>query len=194
VALVDVAAFGETGLYAARRGACGTPAPVRLGPVIAPRDSVEGVTVAQLARTDAGTVALGGPMVPRFAFPPGAERAGLPAFKPSPSGLVDTEYPCRIDTLTDRIVVTGPPSGIVSVGGYRNRMRDLQETVAEIDPGATLAALAEPVLGHRLVGDAPDDGTLGARLAELGLNPLVVGAFRNPRDAAAAWSAALTGR
>jgi hypothetical protein len=186
VALVDVAVFGETGLYATRRGSNGKPAPVPLGPVVAPRSSANGVLVAELARTESGTVAFRGPMVPRFPFPPGAERAGLPAFKPGRGELVDTGYTCRIDAATQGVVVTGPPPGIVSVGGYRFLMRDLQEIVGRIDGSATLAALPDSLLGHRLIGNAPDRDALGTTLAELGLNPLVVAAFHDRRGATAA--------
>ena len=41
--------------------------------------------------------ALRGPMVPRYAFPPGIERSGLPHFEIDRFGLVDTGYTCRID-------------------------------------------------------------------------------------------------
>ena len=101
------------------RGAGGRAAPIPFGPVMAPRGSSGAVVVAELAGTPASTVALRGPMVPRHAFPPGIERSGLPHFKIERSGLVDTGYTCRVDSASKAMVVTGPPLGIVSVGGYR---------------------------------------------------------------------------
>jgi len=51
-------------------------------------------------------------MVPHHSFPPGIEGSGLPYFKIGPRGFVDTGFPCRIDSISEGIVVTGPPSGI----------------------------------------------------------------------------------
>ena len=127
--LVDVPIFGEAGFV--RRAAVpdGRAAPhsVRTGRGAARQQ--ERAVVAELSRTAAGTVALRGPMVPRHAFPPGIERSGLPHFKIDRFGLVDTGYTCRIDAATKAMVVTGPPSGIVSVGGYRFPLQELQEAV-----------------------------------------------------------------
>ena len=44
-------------------------------------------------------------------------------------------------------MVTGPPAGIVGVGGYRFPLHDLQEMVGRIDGAATLAALPDPIVG-----------------------------------------------
>ena len=41
------------------------------------------------------------------------------------AALVDTGYTCRVDSVTEAIVVTGPPSGMISVGGYRFPLQDL---------------------------------------------------------------------
>jgi hypothetical protein len=177
--LVDVPIFGEAALLPARRGADGRPSPIPVGPIIAPRGRAHGVEVAELTRTDAGTVAARGPMVPRHSFPPGIERSGLPYFKIDHRGLVDSGYSCRIDSLTQAIVVTAPPSGIVSVGGYRFPLRDLQDVVGRIDGAATLAVLPDPIIGQRLIGNAPDRDTMQAALDAVGVNPIVVAAFRD---------------
>jgi hypothetical protein len=177
--LVDVPIFGEAALLPARRGADGRPGSIPVGPIIAPRGSADGVAVAELTRTDAGTVAARGPMMPRYSFPPGIERSGLPYFKIDHRGLVDSGYSCRLDSLTQAIVVTAPPSGIVSVGGYRFPLRHLQDVVGRIDGAATLAVLPDPIIGQRLIGNAPDRGTMQAALDAAGINPLVVAAFRD---------------
>ena len=116
---VDVSTFGEIALVPARRGSDGRPSRLTLGPVGAPRTHQDGIVIAELARTAAGTIAARGPMVPRRAFPPGVERAGLPYLRIGPDELIDTGYPCRFDAASGAIAVTGEPAGIVSVGGYR---------------------------------------------------------------------------
>jgi hypothetical protein len=186
IGLVDVPLFGEAVLMPGRRAADGKPRPLPLGPAVAPRGSADGTVVAELTRTDAGTLAARGPMVPHHVFPPGIERSGLPYFKVGPRGVVDTGYTCRIDSAGSAITVTGPPAGIVSVGGYRFPLHDLQEVISRIDGGATLAALPDPIIGQRLIGNASDRATMQAALNAVGVNPIVVAAFRDrsERDAA----------
>ena len=41
---------------------------------------------------------------------------------------------------------------MVSVGGYRLPLHELQEAIGKIDSSATLTALPDPVIGQRLVG------------------------------------------
>src|SRR5262249_58597448 len=107
--LVDVHIFGETALLAACRAPGGKAAPIALGPVTAPRGAAGAVLVAEIQRTGAGTVALRGPMVPRFAFPPGAERGSAPYLNVGPHRLAHTPYPSRIDPHTPPPPATAPP-------------------------------------------------------------------------------------
>jgi AMP-binding enzyme len=197
ITLVDVAIFGETGLAPARRGPGGKPRPMRAGSILAPCGSADGVVVAELMRTDAGTVALRGPMVPQHSFPPGIEASGLAYFKIGPGGAADSGYTCRVDSVTDAIVVTGPPSGMVSVGGYRFPLHDLREIVNRVDSSATIAALPDPLIGQRLIGNAADRETMQAALNLVGVNPLIVAAFGDRSGLTAPLldsSVALTGR
>ena len=99
--------------------------------------------------------------------------------------MVDTGYTCRVDSVTKAMVVTGPPSGIVSIGGYRFPLRELQDIAGRVDSRSTLAALPDSLVGHRLIGNAPDRDAIQTTLNELGLNPLVAAAFRDRRDRAA---------
>ncbi len=179
IALVDVAIFGEAGVIAARRNADGRAVPMPLGPLMAPRQESGGVLVAELVATPAGTLAIRGPMVPRHAFPPGIERSGLPHFNIDRSGLVDTGYTCRIDSATKAMEVTGPPAGIVCVGGYRFRLPELQDAVKRIDRSARLVALPDPLIGRRFIGNAQKRDVVLAALNTVGVNPLVVAAFRD---------------
>ncbi len=145
--------------------------------MFAPRSPKGTLVAAEIATTAHGTVALRGPMVPRAPFPPGADRSGLPYFKVAPNGFVDTGYACRLDS--NAMVVTGPPPGIVSIGGYRFVVRELQDLVSSVaDSDATLAVLPDALAGHRLAGTATDRDAIQAALATRGANPLLVGAFR----------------
>jgi hypothetical protein len=177
VSFVDVAIFGETALVAASRDGDGGPAPFLPGPIAAPRDGAGGIVVAEMVQSETGTVVFRGPMVPHHAFPPGIERSGLPHFKIGRGGLVDTGYRCRLDPDTEAMIVTEPPLGTISVGGYRLPLRDLQDVVGRVDAGATLGALPDPVVGHRLIGAAADRATVQAALNAVGVNPIVVAAF-----------------
>jgi len=181
VGMTDVAVFGEVGVIASRRGPTGQPAPLSVGPVPAPRDAPGAFVVAEVRRTDKGTVAFAGPMVPRCAFPPGTEDASLPALKVSADGFVDSGYACRVDP-DGAMTVTGPPPGLVSVGGYRFAARDLDEAVRGIESAATLAALPDALAGHRLAGAAADPAHVREALAAEGANPLLAGAFHEQRQ------------
>ena len=182
--MIDVQVFGEAGLIAALRGPDGTPLTIPFGTVSAPRDPKGTVVVAEIAPTASRTVALRGPMVPRVPFPPDAERSGLPYFKVAANGFVDTGYTCRPGSPT--LVVTGPPPGIVSIGGYRFVERDLKDLVGRVGKGdGTLAVLPDAFAGHRLAGIAADHDAVEAALAKYGANPLLIGAFRKRRRPAA---------
>jgi hypothetical protein len=183
-ALTDVMVFGEVGLFGARRGTDRQPAPIPAGSVTAPRGTAAAVPVGEVMRSDAGTLALRGPMVPRQAFPPGAERTGEPILKVLRTGFVDTGYTCRIDVETDMIMVSGPPPGIVSVGGYRFVLNELQDIVKATNEDAELAALPDALSGHRLAGNAVDRGAVQAALEQHGANPLLADAFRVRRKQA----------
>ncbi len=184
VNLVDVAIFGEVGLVAGRRGDDGKPAAIPLGPIVTPRPDagMSAVRLAELARSQTGTVALRGPMVPHHSYPPGRERSGLPQLKIGSGGFIDTGYSCRIDDATGAVVVTGPPMATVGVGGYRFPLPDLRDVIGRVEAGATLAAVSDSLLGQRLVGRAADHATIRAALKAVGINPLVVAAFADGGD------------
>jgi hypothetical protein len=184
-ALMDVVVFGETGLIAANRSADGRPAGLVPGPARrtrdngndGPRDS--GPLLIEAARTRDGTLALRGPMVPRFPFPPGTAPALQTAA--DADGFVDTFYPCRVSGGSGALVVTGPPAGVVSMGGYRFIPARIQETVSQLERGAMLAAFPDGLTGQRLAGIAVHRDAIRDALAQAGFNPLVVDAFRARR-------------
>ena len=91
---------------------------------------------------------------------------------------VDTGYAARIDR-NGAIIITAPPAGIVSVGGYRFLSNDLNEWARRLGQGALLTALPDRLNGHRLAGRAQSNARAREALTELGLNPLMVDAFRD---------------
>jgi AMP-binding enzyme len=176
--LTDVYLFGEAGLFAACRAADGAPAPILPGPHGAPR-SVAGSSVAgETLITPKGTLGLRGPMVAAAAYAPAVPPSDSLVAQP-PRDHVDTGYAARLDRSTGAICITAPPSGIMAVGGYRFLSQDLQEWARRLGQGALLTALPDRLSGYRLAGRAQDNSRAREALGELGLNPLMVEAFRD---------------
>lgn len=170
--VVDVPVFGEIGLLALPRGTDGTPGDI-------PALPVGTTTNPDIMRAASGTLALRGAMVPARPCPPGSPRGPQFNLTVGPDGFADTLFPCHIDRATGRLVIDGPPAGLVSVGGYRFATRDLNDLVAPIDPDGSVATLPDALAGHRLAGVGDDREAICEKLAEQGANPLVVGAFRD---------------
>jgi hypothetical protein len=160
--MTDIYLFGEAGLFGARRGDDGAPTPILPGPYGAPR-AVAGSSVA-------GEVLL----TPKGTIPSSHLLVAQP-----PLDYVDTGYAARLDRSTGAILITAPPSGIMAVGGYRFLSQDLQEWAKRLGQGAMLTALPDRLCGHRLAGRANNNARAREALAELGLNPLMVEAFRD---------------
>jgi len=171
VTLMDVAAFGETALLAARRPPGGRTLPWPLGPVAI---GSGGDPSADVALTPGGTLGVSGALAASPYRPYGDDE---PADASTAGGHVDTRYPCRLAGNT--LVVTAPPADIVAVGGYRFAMHDLQHMVRGLDAHGVLAALPHAVCGHRLAGHATDPVTMRNMLETMGINPLLTAAFRN---------------
>jgi AMP-binding enzyme len=175
--VVDVPVFGEVGLVALLRSRDGAPAEL-------PAQHSSGAPVSpglELMRNASGTLCVRGSMVPAHPCPPGSPRGPQFNLTVGPDGFVDTQFPCHVERATGGLVLDGPPNGIVSVGGYRFAVRDLQDTVAPLDPDGSVAALPDALAGHRLAGIGGDRGAMCGKLAEQGANPLVIGAFRDKR-------------
>jgi hypothetical protein len=181
--VIDVQAFGEIGLIAARRGDDGKPTAIAFGAIAAPHGAKGATIVGEVQSTVRGTVALRGPMVPRSAFPAGTERAALPRLAIAADGFVDTGYPCW--SGRDTLAVTGPRPGLASVGGYHLPLRAMEDAVLQVHAGGTLAALPDALCGYRLAGSAVDRAAVATALGELGMQPLLVDAFRDRRRPAA---------
>ena len=183
-ALTDVYLFGEAGMFGARRTAAdGVPAPVKPGPHGAPRELPGSSIAGEILLTPKGTLGLRGPMVAVAAYAPPPPPSGSLIPQP-PRDYVDTEYAARLDRSTGAIAITAPPNGIMAVGGYRFLAADLHEWGRRLGQGALLTALPDRLSGHRLAGRAQDNGRAREALLELGLNPLMVEAFRDRSGAA----------
>ena len=180
VALTDVQVFGEVGLLAGHRGANGKPCATHFGLITARDARKDATVVAEIARSPKGTMAMRGGMVPRCAFPAGAEHTAFPFFRVADDGFVDTGYPCRPDKESNVLTLIGAPPAIASVGGYRFALRELEESVNGLDCEATLAVLPDALTGQQLAGSAPDRTYTQEALIRLGVNPLLVEAF-SPR-------------
>jgi hypothetical protein len=177
--LTDLYLFGEAGLFAARRIADdGAPALIKPGPHGAPRELPGSSIAGDILLTPRGTLGLRGPMIPVAAYaPPPPPSDSL--ISAAPRDYVDTDYSARLDRATGAINITAPPSGIMAVGGYRFLAQDLQEWARRLGQGALLTALPDRLSGHRLAGRAHDNARARDALTELGLNPLMVEAFRD---------------
>jgi hypothetical protein len=176
--LTDVYLFGEAGLFGACRAADGAPTPILPGPHGAPRDIAGSSIAGETLLTSRGTLALRGPMVATAAYAP-ATPSSDSLVAQSPRDYVDTDYAARLDRSTGAICITAPPSGIMAVGGYRFLSQDLQEWAKRLGQGALLTALPDRTSGYRLAGRAQDNARAREALVELGLNPLMVEAFRD---------------
>jgi acyl-CoA synthetase (AMP-forming)/AMP-acid ligase II len=177
--LTDAYLFGEAGLFGARRTSDdASPALVKPGLHGAPRELPGSSISGEILLTPKGTLGLRGPMVAIAAYAPPAP-VGDSLIPQAPRDFVDTEYAARLDRTTGAIAITAPPSGIMAVGGYRFLAQDLQEWGKRLGQGALLTALPDRLSGHRLAGRAQDNARARDALSELGLNPLMVEAFRD---------------
>jgi hypothetical protein len=169
-------------MFGARRGQDGTPAVIKPGPHGAPRELPGSSIAGDILLTPRGTLGLRGPMIPVAAYAPPRPPSDLLIAAP-PRDFVDTDYAARLDRTTGAINITAPPSGIMAVGGYRFLAHDLHEWARRLGQGALLTALPDRLSGHRLAGRALDNARARDALTELGLNPLMVEAFRDRSNA-----------
>jgi hypothetical protein len=132
----------------------------------------------EILLTPKGTLGLRGPMVAVAAYAPPPQPSDS-LIAQAPRDYVDTEYAARLDRATGAIAITAPPNGVMAVGGYRFLAADLQEWGRRLGQGALLTALPDRLSGHRLAGRAQDNARARDALSELGLNPLMVEAFRD---------------
>ena len=174
----DLYLFGEAGLFGARRSADGAPVAIMPGSYGAPRAVASSSIAGEILITPKGTLGLRGPMVPVLAYAASSEPShSLVAAKPV--DYVDTGFAARLDRSSGAICITAPPNGVMAVGGYRFLAQDLTEWARRLGQNAMLTALPDRLSGYRLAGRASDNARARDALTELGLNPLMVEAFRD---------------
>lgn len=174
--LTDIYLFGEIGLFGARRLENGSAAPIKPGSFAAPRGAASSKNIGEIIVTPKATLALRGAMVPVAAYRIPSDDPLKEAAAPD---YVDTGYAAHLDRATGNIGITAPPVGIVGVGGYRFLSQDLDAWAKRLTAGAMLTALPDQLNGFRLAGRAGDNSRAREALGELGLNPLMVEAFRD---------------
>jgi hypothetical protein len=182
----DLYAFGEAGLFAIPRDAEGAPAPIFTGPRPLPgHAATQGSanqgstgTACDLFITKFGTLGLRGAMVPIAAYAQ-QNRSSDMLVSRTATDHVDTGYAARLERRNAAIRITAPPSGLLNVGGYRFLASDLNDWALRLPQGGMLTALPDRISGHRLAGRASDNARARAALSQLGLNPLMVEAFRD---------------
>ncbi len=181
--LTDVYLFGEAGLFGVKRLESGVPMPILPGPHGAPRHVADSTIVGETLLTAKGMLALRGPMVAAEAYALHSSSASTPVDQ-APLDHVNTGYFARLDPATGGIMITAPPPGLMTVGGYRFLLQDLQEWARRLGQGALLTGLPDRLSGYRLAGRAQDNARAREALTQLGLNPLMVEAFRDRSPAA----------
>jgi hypothetical protein len=96
--------------------------------------------------------------------------------RPSSIGAyVDTGFACSPARDPQTLVVTAPPSGTISVGGYCFRQSQIEAAVVQAGPKATIVVLPDAELGQRLAGTAADREALQSGSQARGANPLLSG-------------------
>ena len=75
------------------------------------------------------------------------------------------------------MIVSGPPPGLVSFGGYRFAIGELTSIINGLDRSGTLAVRPDALVGHRLVGTAVNQEAIRMALRGIGANPLLAEAF-----------------
>lgn len=173
--LVDVVAFGETGMLATARPANGNTAPWPIGNVVITENGRD-TTLARVAQTSAGTLGLGGPLAAAQLRAYDLESTDPEEGSPD---IVDTGYPSRLLADEQSLVVTASPAGLVNIGGYRFALRELRSLVHGIDKNAVLAAFPHALSGYRLAGHAVNSAAVRTKLEEAGSNPLICNAFHD---------------
>jgi hypothetical protein len=171
--VVDFHNFGETGAVVLMRDDPRSALPVPVGGISAPSGMAGAPVVVEAKQKDA-QIWLRGPMVPREAYP-----AGLGSYRTArdADGFVRTGYRCRSDGNGGLIVEAGPDR-VVSVGGLRFGLDDLQSRFAAIGEDVKILTVEDPLLGERLRIEAANPEAAAAALLAAGHSQLIVDATK----------------
>jgi hypothetical protein len=179
--VVDFYNFGEIGAVVLMREDTRSATPVPVGPVSAPSGMV-GAPIVVDVRLGNAQLWLRGPMVPHEAYPPGL---GNYRVARDAEGFVRTGFRCRSDGNGALIVEAGPHR-VVSIGGLRFGLDDLQTRFSAIDENVKVLAIEDPLLGERLRIETADRESAVAALLAAGHSQLVIDAIKEERSHRAA--------
>ena len=129
----------------------------------------------KLRITPKQTLAFAGDMVPRHAFPPGAERATSGIWTTDEEGFADSGFTAK--TVDQAIHITGNPQGILSVGG--RRFSEAEIAAVYLEAGGEIRPVFKPdaVLGQKVagvIGHGRGIAGLAGRLERSGLTTLAI--------------------
>jgi hypothetical protein len=143
--VVDLYGFGEVATIALARVDARHARPIPAGGVAAPSTTAGSPVVIETRMND-GQLWLRGPMIPLRPFPPATDCA---RFKQDRDCYVATAFPCRSDHAGGLIVDAGPER-IVSMGGLRFGLNDLQSRFSACVEDIKVTVVDDALLGQRL--------------------------------------------
>lgn len=124
-----------------------------------------------------GQLELAGAMVPRAAFPPGAERMRGPTWSVDPAGFHTCGQAAAAIPKVSALSIGETAPGIVAIGGRCFPESDIRAAYAEAGGEIAPVIRADPVLGQRVsgvIGDGRAIVGLAGRLEATGITPLAV--------------------
>ncbi|AVO44964.1 AMP-binding protein [Phreatobacter cathodiphilus] len=166
--------IGETAVARALKDGAGA---IMLGPDTHTSGSGQSPVLVESRVGPEGRLELRGAMVPRAAFPPGAENGVPPYWSVDEGGFRDTGLPAAADKARKSLSIGSREPGVVSIGGRRFAEAALR--AAYVEAGREIAPVIrpDPLLGDRVsgvVGDGRAIAGLAGRLIETGVTPLAI--------------------
>jgi acyl-CoA synthetase (AMP-forming)/AMP-acid ligase II len=166
--------IGETAVARALKDGAGA---IMLGPDTHTSGSGQSPVLVESRVGAEGRLELRGAMVPRVAFPPGAENGVPPYWSVDEDGFRDTGLPAAADKARKSLSIGSREPGVVSIGGRRFAEAALR--AAYVEAGGEIAPVIrpDPLLGDRVsgvVGDGRAIAGLAGRLIETGVTPLAI--------------------
>jgi AMP-binding enzyme len=158
--LVDFFGLGEQGAAVLRRDEHSKPRQIPIGSIAAPSSGRAPVVIETNVQGD--QLLLRGPMLPD-AFVNGHTAPSLTDV----NGFAHTGFRCRSER-PGYLLVDGEPGGVITIGGLRYGLHDLQARVAKCVPDAHVEVVADPVLGERIRVEAVDPAAAVAALRSAG--------------------------
>lgn len=166
--------IGETAVARALKG---QPGALMLGPDSHTSGGGQSPILIESRVGPEGHLSLRGAMVPRAAFPPGAENGQPPFWSVDADGFRDTGLPAAADKARKSVAIGSREPGVISIGGRRFAESALR--AAYVEAGGEIAPVIrpDPLLGDRVsgvVGDGRAIAGLANRLLDTGVTPLAI--------------------